>query len=150
MSDLSRALGLPETIEWKGKKYLLSALEIEIIGMYEQWLKQRAVDVLRRMKHMLQPDEYERRFDSIIRDAASGVYDLFSEAGQKSLRSLDGIKYMVWLRLQKHHPGTSEEEVEAILTDQFNEVLSTMKGMDSDPNPLAPAKTGADSTGGTR
>lgn len=147
MSELSRALGTPEQIEYKGKQYQLSALEIEVVAMFEQWLKRRALESLRQMKSMMSDEEYKEQFANVIRDAAAGTYSLFSSVGQKSLQSIDGVKQMVYLRLKRHHPECDEEFVDNMLADKFDEILVTMKAMDSDPNRKAPANQPGNSTG---
>lgn len=143
MSELARALGMEEEIEYKGKKYKLAPLHIEIVALYEKWLRNRDYEMLQQDKSLYKQDEYQEQMRAIRRDAAAGVYSLFGDVGQKSLKSIDGIKYMTYLRLHYCEREITEDFVEEMLTDEFENALQRIQEkaamMDADPNRKGPA-----------
>lgn len=147
MSELSRALGTPETITHKGKSYQLSALEVDVICAFEQWLMEKACEKAERLKHKYGQPWLDKQISQIVQDAAGGAYDFFSEAGDKARRSIDGVKKLAYLRMKRCNSSISEDDVEEILTDRINEVIAKMNAMDNDPNPKRPAGTPGNSDG---
>lgn len=147
MSELSRALGTPETFTHKGKTYELSALEVDVICAFEQWLMEKACEKAERLKHKYGQAWLDKQLGQVIQDAAAGVYDFFSEHGDKARRSIDGVKKLAYLRMKRCNGEVDESTVEEILTDKIQELITKMNAMDSNPNQKRPADTPGASDG---
>ena len=101
MSEMATALGLPVEFEFEGEKYEISGRDFEIEAYYVRWLQSHELKILRMHSSEMTPAEYEMHLTNWRRDCTTGVYDLGSLDGWRSLLSLPGRKQMALLQLQK-------------------------------------------------
>ena len=152
MGEFARALGQSETITFKGKDYRLSPLSLEVFGLWEQYLEERAFAVIDRQKARaiaagnLNPAVFDKREQDLIERIAAGHYSFFSQASADAQQSIlsDGWKNMIRIRLQVLQPEVTMALVEEMIEDQADKIIRALRLLDApDPNSSPPATTAA-------
>ena len=144
MGPISKALGQEQEILFDGKKYRLSGMTVEGLGLWEQYLLEQAELGLERRRHLMAPDAFLARCSQLDQDAAAGVYGFFSPVSSKAQAHLPGMKKLLWLRLKVNHPEVDDGFVQRLVEERFEELMGKARTQDApDPNSPAPASAGA-------
>ena len=145
MSEFAQALATEETFEWQGQTYKMSGLIMEVVGQWENWLKERAWREVLRSQRFLPPAEHDRQCRLLQEGLAAGDYDFFSAASVKAQQSWEGKIFLAWARTAINHKDFKIDIIRAIYErdiDKFVEIQRKLNGMDLDPNSKAPPEAG--------
>lgn len=149
MGEAAKATGLPEAhLDFRGKRYPVAPWTPEMTGLFEAWLEQRAWDVLERMRPNVTPDVFRERSQMLLDHIASGGLGFGSEAAAKAGRSLEGMKYSLFLQLKAGSPE-DETVTQALVEDLFaGELQKAIEviGRANAPDPTTPPATSGATT----
>lgn len=144
MGEISRLMELDEEVDFKGEKYLLSPMVLEVQGQWEQYLEDRAFDALYRQKKRMNQAEYDKKFSELIGDVAAGKYSFLSEhsiASQSHLMG-PGFKEMLYIRLkyaQPNDPRITRKLANDMAENNLEKLKVALAKMDTpDPNSDCP------------
>lgn len=153
MGEFARALALEETFEWEGATYRLAALDrIEVIGLWEQWLADRAWARLEKRRGRMPDTELSRLREQLLARETAGDYDFFSVVSGDAIRSWDGRIEIVVIRIWVCLPDNERAEgrqaqlrkmlrrINEEALEKWAEIEMKMARQDADPNSPAPAK----------
>lgn len=149
MSFIAQALGMAESIEYKGKTLKIAPLTMEVLGEWEMFLKKRAWDELQKMRKFMSPDEYHKRADGLVVAMGTGAFEFMGRASseaQENMLTPTGRRLLL-IRLQAGNQGETitDAMVQEILETMLEEVAVKLGMMDApDPNSqaLQPAAAG--------
>lgn len=98
---------MEETITFQGREYRLSPLVLEVMGLYEQWLEDRAWDALYRQKKRMGQEEYDRRCRELTADIAAGKYSFLEDISAQSQQAFRGPAQaaLLYCRLKDANPN---------------------------------------------
>jgi len=142
MSEASKAVAAPGELTFHGKKYKLAPMTIEMIGMFDAWIEQRAYEAVERGRSLIPDDVYRDRLDSVTRLISSGRLGYGSVACLEAAKSLPGLKYCMLMQLQAGNPGCHEIDekfVDEVFKDYQEQALIAMRKVNiADPTIAAP------------
>lgn len=133
MGDVNRAFGGGSELEFEGKKYTLSPWTYKIQGAYERHLENEAFKALKKIKHLLPPDDYQEQLRRYQQDVAIGVYSFGSDYVYKSWQYLPNFKQLVFLMIQPNHPEVTKEFVDQMIDKQYEEIVMKVGEANADP-----------------
>lgn len=154
MGRISQALGLATAIEFEGKNYAIGPLTYEVQAQFERWLEKRAMDVVQRLKERLDDDAFGEALSRVVADISAGKYAFFSRGALEAMRSFEGFKHLLFLRMRSADPKNRDlnaEFIERLLDEKLDEVQTVLRSLeeapqdseaeeDGDPNvPASPA-----------
>jgi hypothetical protein len=143
-------LNAGEIVELNGQAWTFSHITPSIRGQFSVWLKGRARQGLaeERREGILGPEEYREEADALKRQFDGGSYSWGSPLGGKemageavlaSLKSRDGMVYLIGLLLKEHHGNVPAEKIyELMAADAVAVAEAVARCMD--PNRQRPAK----------
>jgi hypothetical protein len=144
-------LNAGEVAEIAGAAWTFSHVTPSIRGQFSAWLKGRARQGLaeERREGILGPEEYREEADALKRQFDGGSYSWGSPLGGKemageavlaSLKSRDGMVYLIGLLLKEHHGNVPAEKIyELMAADAVAVAEAVARCMD--PNRQRPAMT---------
>lgn len=124
MADVTSVQAMPTEIEHKGRKYVLSPLNLDHIAMFERWLENRAFETIRVRKGTIPEDDYKHLMASWIEHCAAGRYRWGKPTTMEASRSADGIRFLFFLMLAENNPSMTEKLAREILNDHTAEILN--------------------------
>jgi hypothetical protein len=149
VGEVARTLGQNASVEFKGQTYPLSPITFEVQAQFELWLERRALGRLAIHRRHLSEEEYDEYRQATVRDVNSGVYTWGTEACQRALASVPGIKQLAFLCLKKAMTAESPEVTPAVVDQMFDDAAfadqlsQAMRDLNASPNPPAPAQPGS-------
>lgn len=149
MGEVAKSLGLSTSLIWKGQSYPVSSITFEIQAQFELWLERRALGRLAIHRRHLSDEEYAEYSQATISDVNSGVYTWGTEACQRALASVPGIKHLAFLCLKKamtaDSPAIDPGVVDAMFEDEefATQLSQAMRELNTSPNRATPAQPGS-------
>lgn len=134
MAEAAKAVGAPRPIRFRSKQYPLAPYSIEMIGLFEAWMEDRAFRAAERSKASLPSDVYRERVEAVVRQIAAGELAFGSKAFVLASQSLAGIKYSVLLQLQAGSPNSPEIDekfVDELFREEQDQILSVMQAVNA-------------------
>ena len=148
MNELIRAAAPASLLEIDGKQYRLSALTIGDLAEFARWAADEAVRLTESRIAVLErngactAETKTEMLRQTFEDIDSGA------AESRQTVTFDGVAMMGWLALRKLQPELTPDAVKQLVgiatMKSFQRELDKASGLD-DPNPRAPATTGATS-----
>lgn len=149
-SELSKALGAEETVEYEGKVYRLAPSDrLEVIAAWQEWLGDCALEFFMRpsRQRMLGPDGVRKACEAVAKLEAEGAFSFFGETSNQRLFTLDGQKRFIYLRLKLNDDSVTEEMAKKIVESRWEHLarilMKESAAAAADPNAEAPAPTTA-------
>ena len=89
MPSLAEVINSATEFEFEGRKYTFVELDVEHMGKYTEWLRQRALITAEQLFRNSSTELMEAK-NQILRDSAAGVYDYGNKVCIESLGTLEG------------------------------------------------------------
>ena len=126
MSELADVLGVGPQLEFRGKVYQFTALDLADIARLETWLERMAWEGLERnAKHV--PDWlYRDAVRQVTQDTAAQQYSFGTETFQKAMSTIAGVKQKALLSLRHEHPEADDELVDEMFKEVPQQVARTL------------------------
>lgn len=116
-------LPLIGTVEVAGKLFTVSELklgsELKLILLLREMYERQKGSAYKRLQPMLDEMTPADRAEAIANLTRAKVNNDLpgAEAEQLARMTPEGVALELWMRARKHHPGLTQEEVRAIITD---------------------------------
>ena len=122
MTDsLSKSLATPREFKLNGTTYKITPITLNDLAAYEQYCKDNIRESLLAMKDISKREIIQE----IIASEREGI-DI-----DKSLGSMDGVRFLFWRSLKQNHEELSIEDAGALVSINNMDLISSMM-MDSD------------------
>lgn len=141
MGEAARVFGKGSSFEWRGQRYTLAPLDLDMLAAFEAWLEDNAFQRVERMRHRVTADVYARRLEEVTKLVASGAFRYNGPLADEASASPEGQKYLLLLRLARHHAEITADTVEQMWQEHYQAILARIEAMERDPNSPAPAAT---------
>lgn len=142
-SELSKALGAEETVEYEGKLYKLAPPDrLEVVAAWEEWLGDQALDFLLHRLARLGANGMTNALEATAKMYAEGKFDFMGEVSNQRLFTLEGQKKFVGLRLKLMDATVTDDMVKRVVEGRWEHLARVlMKEQVPDPNAEPPAST---------
>jgi hypothetical protein len=139
MGEHAKALGVGSSIEFRGKTYTVPPWNFGIMGKYESYLEDYALQRARQAARRMSNDESRDYLRAVSQDIATGAYSFGGSLVKESLNKPQHFKYLLWLLLQENHPEVRLELVSEMVDEKMAEIIDKMAEANADPNQQTPA-----------
>ena len=101
-----------------GTTYRVSPLQDKDFGVFERWVQQRFLDVVKQNLEGLTEDQATRQLDRAFERAGSITF--ISPEASALMASVEGAVFLFWLSVRHEHPDVTESQLTKLLTDPAN------------------------------
>ena len=130
MDGLAKPAGSGIPIKFNGEDLVLDALGIEDLGVIENHLlskRKNPLDVAKQAFPGLPPELAEKLLERAYTDALK-VAVVTTQEVFEYIDTLEGMRYTIWLALEKRYPGRfSLDKIGAVLDQMDDEALEELK-----------------------
>ena len=123
MSANTKALGLGDTISYKGVEYPLSPMTLEQMTIFEAWVEEQMWKAHRRTRNILDVDEYDRNATQLRKECGMGVYGYPRPEWWQAITSFSGMKYAVWLVLKDNYKEITQEVADEMVNLRYDHII---------------------------
>ena len=143
MSNLATAAKAPFTISHEGHEYRLAPLELADLAEFEQWVSIAPYEAAKRQMEALGDALTPEAQTMILQTAQAKAADcsMSSPEYMRTMSSVQGTCYMLWLSLRKEQPDITRAEAGALINldnlSEWQERLDRVSGLagDDEENP---------------
>lgn len=135
MAEISKALGLGSTFDFKGITYTCSPWTYKIQGEFEKYMEEHAMRTAKKMRQFLTEVEYSDLISKTHRDISQGYYAFGADACMKAMQTLTHFKKVLYFCLLPNHPEISNVVIDELVQDRLEEMMGKVGEANADPNP---------------
>jgi len=138
MSKLATAAKAPFIISHGGREYRLAPLELADLAEFEQWMTIAPYEAAKRQMEALGDSLTPEARTMILTTAQAKAADcsMSSPEYMRTMSSVQGTCYMLWLSLRKEHPDITRAEAGALINldnlAEWQERLDRVSGLSGD------------------
>jgi hypothetical protein len=112
-------VGRETTVEAMGRTWRVQRVERAVWSALLEWAKPRIPDPLAVAERMLArlPAEHHKEIVRLGMEASAEYLSIGSPQVMRCVSSVEGMTHLMYLLLQKHQPGTTEDEAFAIIME---------------------------------
>lgn len=126
---VSEIYGTPVEVELAGKTYKMTRLDIEDLGLLEDYIRSQRVNLINRLHKQKQMSDFEYRWQlAHVFDPRENFTLMDHLALSGSPR---GMRFTIWLSLRKHQPEIELEQIDQLVPmEEAMEVIRAMNRFD--------------------
>jgi hypothetical protein len=137
---MAEVLGVGPEFVFQGKTYRIHPRTFEHEALFQQKVKQWALEEIQRFERIMSPLQYKLQNDGWRHDCASRLYEFEMPICQMATVSEPGAKYLAYLALAQGDKTVTPQLVDEVWKDsaKWNELNEKMTGLNN-PNRRSPA-----------
>lgn len=139
MSELSQALGMEQSVVWRGKTWKLGPVTTECIARWEMWLGELALEAMQKYGGRL--GGQDKILGTLAQMEAAGDFDFFGETSVKRQQTPRGQAKLYYILISQHadQQDFTEADAKDLVEQQQMELYQKYVQMTTNPNDDAPA-----------